>query len=161
MVLQSYTILLHLNKMAKKLNEFQIISAQCQRRSLHEFINSSVAEEYDAIKVQFHPMIESLLTKSDGLDKRAVEKCAYCEAPVDHVKGVCNEGHDLPRCIISMTQIPMMNQLQCIHCKCFVIDDITKLKQISPALKSIDDIICPLCDLSLDRPHLDFFDHLD
>ncbi|XP_031626263.1 uncharacterized protein LOC116342686 [Contarinia nasturtii] len=158
LTLQSYSILLHLNKIAKKLNEFQIISAQCHRRSLYEFINLNVAKEYESIKVQFHPLIETLLTKSDGLDKRAIEKCAYCDAPVDGVKGVCELEHNLPRCCISMVQIPLMNQRQCIHCQSFALDDISKLKQILPSLKSI---ICPLCDLPLDQQHLNFFDYFE
>lgn len=161
LAIQSYSILLRLNKNAKKLSKFQIISAQCHRTSLYDFINLSIFDEYEAIKVQFHPLIEMLLTASEGLDKRAVEKCAYCDGPVDRIKGICEQEHDLPRCCISMTQIPMMNQLQCIHCQSFALDDITKLRQILPSLNTDESLICPICDLPMDRPHLTFFDHDD
>lgn len=159
--IQSYSILLRLNKNTKKLTQFQIISAQCHRTSLLEFMNLSIFDEYEAIKVQFHPLIEALLSASEGLDRRGVEKCAYCDEPIDRIKGICAQEHDLPRCCISMTQIPMMNQLQCVHCQSVALDDVGKLKQIIPSLNIDESINCPICDLPLDRPHLTFFDHAD
>lgn len=161
LAIQSYTILLRLSKNPKKITQFQIISAQCHRRALLEFINLSIFDEYEAIKVHFHPSIESVLSATDGFDKRGIEQCAYCDGPIDSIKGICEQEHDLPRCYISMTQIPMMNQVQCIHCQSVVLDDITKLKQILPSLNTDDAINCPICDLPMDRPHLTFFDHAD
>lgn len=158
LAIQSYSILSQLNINAKKLNEFQIISAQCHRTSLYEFINLSIFEEYEAIKVQFHPMIEALLSATDEFDQRAIEKCVYCDTAVDRINGMCGQEHHLPRCCISMIQIPMMNQRQCTHCQSFILDDIEKLKQIVSSL-DVNQPICPVCDLPVDRPHLTFFEH--
>lgn len=166
LAIQSYSILTHLNQHPKKLNEFQIISSQCHRTSLYEFNNLSIFDEYEAIKAKFHIDIEKLLTQTDSLDKRAVEKCVYCDLPVDRINGICEQGHDLPRCCISMTQIPIMNQRQCIQCQSFALDDVEKLNEILPSFKS-DDLtddaapICPLCDVPMEKPHLTFFDNLD
>lgn len=160
LAIQSYSILTYLRENSKNLNEFQIISAQCHRASLYEFINLSIFDEYEAIKVQFHSAIEILLTATDDFDKRAVEKCSYCDGPVDRLKGVCEQEHDIPRCCISMTQVPMMNQRQCMHCQSIALDDITKLQLIIPTINS-DEPICPLCDVPMDRPHLTFFDYSD
>lgn len=164
LAIQSYSILSRLNKNTKKLTQFQIISAQCHRTSLRDFINLSIFDEYEAIKVKFHSLIEALLSASDGLDKRGVEKCVCCDGPVDRIEGICEQDHDLPRCCISMIQIPMMNQLHCIHCQSFALNDMTKLKQILPSLntdESLNCLVCPVCDLPMDRPHLTFFDHSD
>lgn len=158
--IHSYSTLMHLNENSKKLNQFQIISGQCHRTTLYEFINLSIFDEYEAIKMPFHHVIENLLSATDDFDKRAVEKCVYCDGAVDRVKGVCEKEHDLPRCCISMTQIPLMNQRQCIHCQSVALDDMTKLKQVVPSITS-DEPICPLCDVPMVRPHLTFFDYSD
>lgn len=159
--IQSYKILTYLCENIQKLNEFQIISAQCHRTSLYDFLNLSIFEEYEAIKVQFHPEIEKILTATDDIDKRGVEKCAYCDAPVDRLKGVCEQEHDLARCCISMIQVPMMNQRQCTQCQSIALDDLTKLKQILPTIDSDDEPICPLCDIPMIRPHLTFAEYPD
>lgn len=158
LAIQSYSILLYLKKKSKKLNEFQIISAQCHRTSLYDFMNLSIFDEYEAIKVQFHQAIETLLTATDDLDKRGTEKCAYCDEIVNRSKWMCEHEHDLPRCCISMTQVPLMNQRQCLQCQSIALDDIAKLKQILPSITS-DEPICPICDVPMHRQHLTYFDY--
>lgn len=167
LAIQSYGILTHLRRNVKKLTQFQIISAQCHRTALYEFISLNIFDEYEAIRAKFHAAIETLLTETDAFDKRAEEKCVYCDLKVDRIRGVCEQEHDLPRCCISMTQVPLMNQRQCVQCQSFALDDVTKLKQIMPSIKSetmhaaVAAPICPLCDLPMERPHLTFFEYCD
>lgn len=158
--IQSYAILKRLHQNANDLDEFQIISGQCHRTVLNEFINLSIFDEYEAIKEQFNRQIEDLLTSTDEFDTRAVERCAYCECAVDRVKGICDQNHDIPRCCITMTQIPIMNQRQCRHCQLFALDDVDKLKRIVPTIDS-DEPICQLCDTPMHLPHATFFDYPD
>lgn len=158
--IQSYKLLLRLKKYYPKLNQFQILSAQSNRASLKEFINLPIFDEYEAIKEQVQPLIDDLIIAADVFGKHVDEECTYCSAPIDQEKGCCDSEHEVPRCCLSMIQAPMMNQIQCIHCQLFALDDIAKLKQIMPS-EICDEPICPLCDLPMVRPHLTFFGNPD
>lgn len=152
--IRSYRILSFLSQIKKKLNEFQIVSAICHRTSLRDFMLLSIFDEYEAIKIPFHPDIEELLQKTDKFEKMMNETCAYCEMPVDQTTGMCDDNHDFPRCCFSSIQVPIMNQRQCTRCHIFALDDISQLNQILPISFQIkDDIHCPLCDLPFDIPH--------
>lgn len=161
--IHSYTLLARFNSktLTKKLSEFQKLSAKCHRTALQDFINLCIFDEYEKIRTEFIQLIEKLLIATDKLDDdKIIEKCAYCDAPIDRNTGVCSDEHDMPRCCISLVQIPLNGQYQCSHCQLFALDDTTKLKQIIPTQN--DHVpMCPLCDLPMQRPHLYFSDFSD
>lgn len=161
LAIQSYRILSQLKSNHKKLNKFQKLSAQCHRISLEEFMNLSIFDEYEELKAEFRPMIEDLLKSVESLIReRIVEKCPYCDTPIDPVKCVCKQEHELPTCCISLVHIPMMGQYQCSQCQLFALDDLDKLKQVMPTQNG-NEPICPLCDLPMEQPHLIYNDHSD
>lgn len=106
-------------------------------------------------------MIEDLSTAMDKFNEKiVVERCPYCDTPIDPIKCICEQEHELPKCCISLTHIPMMGQYQCKHCQLFAFDDTQKLKQIMPS-QNTNEPICPLCDLPMEQPHLTFNDYSD
>lgn len=160
---RSYQALTYFNQLSD-LKPFQILSAQCHRRSLREFVDMSIFEEYEIIKMQFHPAIELLLNETHTFDERLLEQCVYCNQPIEHGKEVCSENHELPRCCISMVQLPLMNERECTRCQIFALDDIEMLKLALPDDVQIvddDDLICPLCDMPMARPHSIYYEHSD
>lgn len=157
--IQSYKILSQLIANHKKSNQFQKLSAQHHRNSLRDFLNLSIFDEYEAIKAQFRPLIENVLTATEKFDDKIVEKCPICDKPIEPMQCECQDDFELPKCCISLTFIPMMGKFQCIHCQLFALDDTQKLKQIDAA-QIYQAPICPLCDLTMDQPHL-IFDNPD
>lgn len=161
--IHSYTLLMRFNNktIAKKLSAFQKLSAKCHRAALQDFINLSIFDEYEKIRTEFIQLIEKLLIATDKFDDdKIIETCAYCDASIDRSTGFCNDQHELPRCCISLVQIPLNGQFQCSHCQLFALDDTIKLKQIMTTQN--DDVpMCPLCDLPMQRPHLYFNDYSD
>lgn len=161
--IQSYTLLVRFNSKsgAKKLSAFQKLSAKCHRAALHDFINLCIFDEYEKIRAEFVQLIEKLLIATDKFDDdKIIETCSYCDAPIGRNTGVCSDEHEMPRCCISLVQIPLNGQYQCSHCQLFALDDTMKLKQIVPTQH--DHVpMCPLCDLPMQRPHLYFADHLE
>lgn len=161
--IHSYTLLMRFNNktVAKKLDTFQKLSAKCHRVALQDFVNLCIFDEYEKIRAEFIQLIEKLLIATVQFgDDKIIESCAYCDEPVDRHTGVCRDEHDLPRCCISLVQIPLNGQYQCVHCQSFALDDTTKLKQIMTT-QNANVPMCPLCDLPMRRPHLYFADHSD
>lgn len=157
--IRSYQTLSLFLKKKKKLNDLQIISAQCHRVYLKDFVELSIFDEYEAVKVKFHPAIETILAETSCFDGRILEKCTYCEESIDVGKSVCNNEHEFPRCCITQLQIPMMTQRQCLRCHLFAIDDMETLKLFPHCLEVDGELVCPLCDLPMDRPHRLFYDN--
>lgn len=159
--IQSYQVLSLFKKTKTELNALQLVAAQCHRFSLRDFIELSIFDEYDVIKKRFHPAIESILSATECFDGCVAEGCSYCEEPIEFGKNMCNDEHDLTRCCITRTQVPLMNQQQCVRCQLVAIDDMDILK-LFPNVSEIDgDLICPLCDLPMERPHLTFYNYED
>lgn len=161
--MHSYTLLMRFNSKANanKLTPFQKLSAKCHRAALQDFLNLCIFDEYEKIRSEFVQLVEKLLIATEKLDDdKIIETCAYCDAPIDRRTGVCDDEHDLPRCCISLVQIPLNGQYQCAHCQVFALDDTMKLKQIMPT-QSDNVPVCPLCDLPMQRPHLYFNDYSD
>lgn len=158
----SYRTLTHLSTVDKP-KPFHILSAQCQRTALREFVDLSIFEEYEIIKMQFHPTIEQLLVDTETFDDRLLEQCVYCDQPIERGKTICDQGHDLPRCCFSQVQLPMLNERQCTRCQIFALDDLDKLKLLltDPAQIVDNEVICPLCDYPMERPHFKYYDYLE
>lgn len=159
--IRSYQTLSLFRKTKDELNALQIISAQCHRVYLRGFVELSIFEEYEIIKLQFHPAIEELLAQTKFFDGGIGERCSYCDEPIELGKMLCNDEHDLSRCCITNTQVPMMNQQQCTRCQLFAIDDMTILKLFPNVFEIDGTLVCPLCDLPMDRPHLAYFNNKD
>lgn len=158
--IQSYKILSQLITNHKKLNQFQKLSCERHRNSLWDFLNLSIFDEYEAIKAQFRPLIEDILTATDKFDEKTAEKCPICDTTIETMQCQCQDDFELPRCCISLSFIPIMGKYQCIHCQLFALDDTQKLKQIDSS-QIHQEPICPLCDLPMDQPHLIFNDNPD
>lgn len=162
--IHSYTLLVRFNgkSMVKKLSAFQRLSAKCHRAALQDFINLCIFDEYEKIRGEFIQLIEKLLIATDKFtdDDKIIETCTYCDAPIHRSTGLCSDEHEMPRCCMSLVQIPLNGQYQCSHCQLFALDDMAKLKQIVPTQN--DHVpVCPLCDLPMKRPHLYFSDYSD
>lgn len=159
--IRSYRTLSLFLKNKKKLNDLQIISAQCHRVYLKDFVELSIFDEYEAVKVKFHPAIETMLADTNFFDGVVLETCTYCEEPIEVGKTVCNNEHEFPRCCITQLQIPMMNQRQCSRCHLFAIDNMDTLKMFPGILEVDSELVCPLCDSPMSRPHRLFYDNED
>lgn len=155
--IRSYQTLSLFLKNKKKLNDLQIISAQCNRVYLKDFMELSIFDEYEAVKVKFHPTIKTMLDETKFFDGAILEKCTYCEEPIEVGKTVCNNEHEFPRCCITQLQIPMMNERQCPRCHLFAIDDMEILKLFPGILVIDNELVCPLCDSPMGRPHQLFY----
>lgn len=158
--IQSYKILSQLSQNPKKLNEFQKLSVQCHRKSLQDFLNLSIFDEYEMIKEKFRPIIERMLTTTNKIHGNLGEECPICNKPIEPIRCECQDDFELPKCCFSLINVPMMGTYQCVHCQQFALDDMNKLRQIDSSQNN-DEPICPLCDLSMVQPHLTFNDYTD
>lgn len=95
----------YLNQIGNNLTTFQLTSARCQRNLLKNFIAADIAEAYDALKKEFHPIVEVLLIETEHFDELSTENCAYCNDTIGIGEQICANGHDLPRCCLSMVQV--------------------------------------------------------
>lgn len=136
----------HLLEINEKLTEFQALSLRCQRNFVRGFLNADLSANYESLRRDIQPEVELLLTESEEACAEVVEKCVYCEAEIESGKLMCNENHDLPRCCLSMTQVPLLNYKSCMKCFIIVHDDQEKLKQLfADNITQVN--ICPMCDL--------------
>lgn len=130
-----------------KLSEFQALSLTCQRNFLKHFLSSDLLEAYERLRNEIQPELEMLLTESEESCENVVERCVYCDDVIDDGKMMCGDSHDMPRCCLSMIQVPILNKTACIQCVTHRLDDENLLRtQLFPNDIPNDELNCPLCD---------------
>lgn len=153
LAIRSYRIIKHLSRKTRTLGEFQRLAMLCCRTELRDFLSLSIFDEYDAIKLPFHSKIEEILAKTDGCVRSIDEFCVYCDKVIDQKTRMCSDNHNFPRCCISLIQLPLMQQQrQCTKCEMFALDDRDRLNEILPIDLRINEIICPMCDSTMQTP---------
>lgn len=71
-----------------------------------------LTENYGRLRAEALPEIQLLLVETQFLDTGLQEECVYCGAHIEEDKLVCNDGHDLPRCCLSMAQVRYISIFQ-------------------------------------------------
>lgn len=147
--LKNYIVAINCIKTLSKLNatktaltEFQMKVCQSMRSFLRNFVKKEYCGQFGSLKHTLHPDIEIILTETEHLDKEMHILCVYCD------KMSCE--HELPRCIFSTLQLPLMNQRYCTCCRVAALDDDNLLNEIIE-IDDKDGILCLFCDSRMSK----------
>ncbi|KAJ6646372.1 Interferon-inducible double-stranded RNA-dependent protein kinase activator A like A, partial [Pseudolycoriella hygida] len=128
---------------------FQKLAGKSWRAYLNTFLEEDTGlKEYllarNTLKINF----DILLAETAGFDTFPSEFCLYCEKEIEVNKLACPDKHEIPRCCVTLLQVPLDNRRVCRQCDAVALDDISKLQEATRM--KMEQFYCPLCDIALE-----------
>lgn len=131
----------------KKRTAFQNLVGKCHWYTLKslqaiEIDDNPVYDPPRPIQQIIHPIIDQLLVETEYTFEKAHEPCIYCKKDVLFPGLVCSEGHQFPRCCITLVQCELSSEKYCPQCKHQVLDNDDLLQSV---LLPDEELNCPFC----------------
>lgn len=131
----------------KNRTQFQNLVGKCHWYTLKtlqavEIDSSPLYDPPRSIQQIMYPIVEQALVESEGMFEKAHEACIYCKKDILFPSLTCSEGHEFPRCCITLVQCELSSERYCPQCKHQTLDDDELLKSV---LLPDEDLTCPIC----------------
>lgn len=144
----------HVTSSTEPLKQCQMLSGKC----LLNFVDSFIEKHFDKDGIKVNEAIMLLLAEHTNSGpilqylKSTEEYCIFCKRPIKPDTMKCEQNHNVPRCCITLMQLPITASRNCEQCGSSALNDI----EIDfPFFLSSQKLECPICDGDLETKSFD------